>query len=334
MPDPAAPPSFTLGLLLYEGCMPAGLYAVADLVAAANLRAGRELLRLRWLSLAGPEGGAVPVAQGPALMPEAALDATGSADLDALLVPGMWLLSEQLLQQQLERQRGLLRALSGLRCALWSYCTGVALLAAAGRLNGHAATATWWMEAPLRRRYPRVDWRFAETLVEQPALCTAAGASGHLPLMLAQLRRWLGPEALREVQEALMLPQPRLRDPWFDPVDLMQLGEGWLRELVLFAQTCPAQSLDLEAAAQALRRSRRSLCRHVLAATGLPAARWLRLVKLRQAAERLAHSAAPLKTIADELGFSSEAALHRMFRQTTGLTPGAYRQTQARQPLS
>ncbi|MDT9001456.1 helix-turn-helix domain-containing protein [Paucibacter sp. APW11] len=319
-----------LGLLLFEGCMPAGLYAVADLVSAANLRAGHELIRLRWLSLTGPEGAALKPAHGPALQAEAALDARGCADLDALLLPGLWVASEAELQQLLQAQAPLIARLATLSCELWSYCAGVPLLAASGRLNGREATATWWMEALLRRRFPKVRWRFDQPLVQDRGLLTAAGASGYLPLLLAQLQALLPPAALQEVQEVLMLPQPRLRDPVFASVELMKAEPAWLRQLLLFAQGTPAQSLDLQQAAAALALSRRTLCRRVQDETGMPAARWLRLVKLRQVAERLTQGEEPLKTMADGFGFSSEAALHRMFRQATGMTPGEYRQAYAR----
>lgn len=318
MPNPRPT---TLGLLLFEGCMPAGLFAVADLVAAANLRAGRELLRLRWLSL---DGRPVACAHGPALPAEAAL---AEQPCDALLLPGLWAISEPGLRAALQAQAPLVQALRGLpaRCELWSYCAGVPLLAASGRLNGQAATATWWMAAPLQALFPKVQWRFDAPLVYAARCVTAAGASGYLPLMLAQLARRMEPAALCEVQEVLMLPQPRVRHAAFASVDLMALTQPWLRELLLKVQQMPATALTLDAAAALLARSRRTLCRQLQAATGLPAARWLRLVKLRQAGEQLLRGGQPVKTIAEQLGFSSEGALHRMFKQATGMTPQAYR---------
>ncbi|MEJ6001999.1 GlxA family transcriptional regulator [Paucibacter soli] len=315
----------TLGLLLFEGCMPAGLFAVADLVAAANLRAGRELLRLRWLSL---DGLPVASAHGLALPAEAAL---AELACDALLLPGLWVISEPGLRAALQAQAPLVQALRGLpaRCQLWSYCAGVPLLAASGRLNGQPATATWWMAAPLQSLFPKVQWRFDAPLVSAARCVTAAGASGYLPLMLAQLASRMEPAALREVQEVLMLPQPRVRHAAFASVELLALQQPWLRELLLKAQQIPATALTLDVAAAALARSPRSLCRHVRAATGLPAARWLRLVKLRQAGEQLMRGGQPVKTIAEQLGFSSEGALHRMFKQATGMTPQAYRRAYA-----
>lgn len=66
------------------------------------------------------------------------------------------------------------------------------------------------------------------------------------------------------------------------------------------------------------------------AASSVSAGAWLRLVKLKQVGDRLASSRLPAKAIAQELGFSDEAAMHRAFKQVTGLTLLGYRQAYSR----
>ena len=89
---------------------------------------------------------------------------------------------------------------------------------------------------------------------------------------------------------------------------------------------CAGTALDmLPALAQALGLSPRTLARRMQAHTGLTAALWMRRIKLRQASEALCDTPLPLKRIAEDLGFASEAGLHRAFRQATGQTPLAYR---------
>ena len=85
------------------------------------------------------------------------------------------------------------------------------------------------------------------------------------------------------------------------------------------------RGLSQIALAQALGLSSRTLARRVQAHTGLTAALWMRRIKLRQASEALCDTPLPLKRIAEDLGFASEAGLHRAFRQATGQTPLAYR---------
>jgi transcriptional regulator GlxA family with amidase domain len=317
---PARP--LRLGLLLYPGCMPAGLYATADMVRACNLRAGREQVAPVWV---GMDLKPVAMEHGPALQPQCSI---ADAACDAWLLPGLWLTSIDELDQALQGQRRLIEALRALprQAQLWSYCAGVALAAAAGRLDGRDATATWWLQPALAARFSRVHWQGVQSLVVDGRTITASGPSGYLPLMLDRLATCFPGDVLRDVQEVLMLPQPRTRHAAFHPVEVMTLRDPALRRLLLFAQRTPAQALNLMGAAEHLSVSVRTLCRQVKLATGIAAGDWLRRVKLSQAGEALRRTRAPIKSISEELGFASEGSLHRSFKSTTGLTPSAYRQ--------
>ena len=128
-----------------------------------------------------------------------------------------------------------------------------------------------------------------------------------------------------QLQELLMLPRPRTAHPAFVGRDLMTLTDADRRRAMLWVQRSPATDLRLPALAQALGLSPRTLARRVQAHTGLTAALWMRRIKLRQASEALCDTPLPLKRIAEDLGFASEAGLHRAFRQATGQTPLAFR---------
>lgn len=319
---PPAPP-LRLALLLYTGCMPAGLFATADMARAANLRAQRPVITTCW---AGADLQPVPTWQGPTLTPGVAL---AQAEVDAVLVPGLWLSSPDGLQSPQQQQHiapaiAALRALPR-RTQVWSYCAGVALAAASGRMRGRGATATWWLRAPLQQQFGAVHWRFDEPLVEDGPITTAAGANGYLPLMLHALATRLDAEALADLQSLLMLPRPRNTHPAFAGHELMAVADAELRRAMLWVQRCPASALRLPALAEALGLSPRTLARRVQAHTGLSAAHWMRRIKLRQVSEALCDTPLPLKRIAEDLGFASEAGLHRAFQQATGQTPLAYR---------
>ena len=314
-------PPLRLALLLYPGCMPAGLFAAADMARAANLRVQTPVITTYWV---GADVQAMPTWQGPALSPTQAL---AQAEVDAVLVPGLWLSSPDGLQEQLQQLAPTVQALRDLprRVQVWSYCAGVALTAASGRLRAQPATATWWLRAALQQQFAAVDWRFDEPLVAGPAATTAAGANGYLPLMLHALAARMAPEALADLQDLLMLPRPRTAHPAFVGQDLMTLADPDLRRAMLWIQRSPASALRLTALALALGQSPRTLARRVQAHTGQSAAHWMRRIKLRQASEALCDTTLPLKRIAQDLGFASEAGLHRAFRQATGQTPLAYR---------
>lgn len=311
-----------LGLLIFPGCIPSGLFAVADMVRACNLRAGREHITVVWV---GVDTKPVPTWQGPTLQPQAKLP---TANCDVLLVPGLWLTSAEGLESMLEQHQLLIGQLRALPrpMKLWSYCAGVALLAAAGRLDGKNATMTWWLSDHIIERFPKVHWQRGENLIIDGLMVTASGANGYLSLMLDRLAGLYGENVLREVREVLMLPQPRARHDTFRTVDIMTLQNASLRKLLMFAHRTPARELDLHCAANHLNISIRTLCRQVQLATGMSAGDWLRRIKLRQASEALCGMNASIKQISDDLGYSSEASLHRAFKKTTGLTLIAYRQ--------
>jgi transcriptional regulator GlxA family with amidase domain len=311
-----------LGLLLYPGCLPAGLFALSDMVRACNLRAGQELISVVWVGVDTEPVGAV---QGPALQAQTVL---AKANCDVVLVPGLWLTSARELEAVLQQQHALIDQLHALprSTKLWSYCVGVALVAAAGRLDGKHAAMTWWLCDGMRERFPKTRWQRSESLVVDGHMVTASGANGYLPLILNQFPGTYGDAVIREVGEVLMLPQPRVRHDAFRDVEMMTLQDASLRKLMLFAQRTSARELNLSSAASYLNISVRTLCRQVQLVTGLAAGDWLRRIKLRQASDALCGMNASIKQISDELGYSSEASLHRAFKKTTGMTLAAYRQ--------
>ncbi len=302
--------------------MPAGLLSTADLVHALNRRAGRTLFEVRWLGLTRHP---ITTPAGLSLRPEQLL---GESACDVWLLPGFWTESAADVSTVLAREAALISALrhAPARQCLWSYCAGVALVAAAGRLDGRSATGTWWLQQLFESRFRRVRWRFSEALVEDRGVVTAAGPQGHLLLATGQLAAGLPAEVMRDVEQWLMLPRPALSHPAFRPVELMELRSPELRRLLVQVQALSADALDLSRAARLCAWSTRTLSRRVQEQTGLSAGAWLRLVKLRQVADALTTSSEPLKVIAEQLGYPDESSLHRTFRGVTGMTPSLYRQ--------
>jgi transcriptional regulator GlxA family with amidase domain len=309
----------TVGLVVFPGCMPAGLFATADLLRAANERSGKEVFRVNWVSTTRAP---VPVWGGQSLHPTALL----RHEHDAYLLPGIWATPRDLLA--VLEQRALVEALRALpsTARLWSYCAGVVLLAAARRLDKRAATATWWMQPLLEPRFPRVRWSFSETLVVDGHVATASGPHGYLPLVEELLQGKLEKSVHEDVLELLMVPQARSRHPLLRRFDAMNVEEA-LRPLLAHAQRTGAAQLDLQGAAARLGTSIRTLSRRVRQHSGLSAGEWLRRVKLRQAADALTRTSKSVKQISFELGFSSEASFHRTFREVMEQTPVAFRQS-------
>ena len=310
-----------IGLLLFPGCMPAGLFAFADLLHAANRRRGRALFEARYIAL---QAGPVLCAHGVTLHAEAALE---NAGLDAVLVPGFWAESAEQVNAVLTEQTALLSALSKQARALqlWAYCTGVCLLAASGRLDGQGATVTWWLAQAMQQQYRKVHWQSEQNCVFNGRTATASGVNGYLPIAEQLIERSVSSDVLRDITRLMVLPRPAIPHAAFQGSTLIEQPSGWLRQLHGLIEQTPAEGITVQALASALAVSERTLARKVSRETGQAVAAYARRIKLNQVSERLTLTSLPLASIGAELGFSSSSNLQRMFKALTGLTPMAYR---------
>ena len=315
-------PSLDIALLLYPGCMPAGLFAAADLVLATALRSGARGWRAQWVGL---RPGPVASAHGVRLHAEAALD---ERRWSAVLLPGFWAGSVAQLSEGMAQHQPLVRALGrlGPRVPLWTWCTGVALAAAAGRLDGERATATWWMAPTLAAQHPRVQWQWQEALVVDRLASTASGVHGYLGILAHQLRQRASAEAWRDVERLLVVPRPQPAPTVFERMLALAATDPLLARLRHLVLRLPAAEVTIARVADELACSPRTLARRVTAAAGMPAGTFARLVKLHQAGEHLLVGQRSVAQVSTALGFAEEAGLRRSFKTAVGMTPAEYRE--------
>ncbi|MFN3261505.1 MAG: DJ-1/PfpI family protein [Pikeienuella sp.] len=137
----------------------------------------------------------VPSAQGPRTTVD---DLIGVERYDILLVPG---------------GRGTRRDVKNARLLAWlreaaegaeivaSVCTGSALLARAGLLDGRGATTNKLAFDWVAKQGPKVDWRGRARWVEDGKFWTASGVSAGTDMALALIGRLLGPEKARQAAD-------------------------------------------------------------------------------------------------------------------------------------
>lgn len=231
MPNP-----LRVGLLLFPGCMPAGLLAFADLLHAANRRSGLTLFETRYVAL---QRGTIECAHG--LMLEAT-DAISDSVPEAILVPGFWAESTQHVDKTLAAHADLLAALSmlGKGCQLWSYCVGVCLVAASGRLNNQPATVTWWLADTMLKRYQNVRWQSEKNCIFNERNATAAGVNGYLPIAQSLIEQRVSPADFRDLIKLMVLPRPALSHDAFQAISLIEQPSKLLRQVHALVERLPA----------------------------------------------------------------------------------------------
>jgi transcriptional regulator GlxA family with amidase domain len=318
---PAATP-FRIGLFLYPECMPAGLFAFADLMHAANLRAGNALFEPVFVAA---HDGPVECAHGQLLTPACLLAGAG---LDAVLIPGFWANAPAQIADALKANAAAIEQLAAQpkNVMFWSYCTGICIAAATGRLNGQKAAVTWWLADFVRERFPKAVWQTEQTSVFNVRTATASGVHGYLPIAQEFIESRLSKEYYVDLAKLMVLPRPERTHHAFRTMNLIEQPNRMLRELHRAVEQTPATEATVARLAQELAMTERTLARKVAASTGMAVASYVRRIKLNQVSERLIHTSASASAISDELGFSSDAGMRRMFKELTSLTPGQYRQ--------
>jgi transcriptional regulator GlxA family with amidase domain len=213
--------------------------------------------------------------------------------------------------------------------SIYSACSGSVLLAAAGLLDGREATSHWGYQDLFRRSFPKVKFNPAPNLViADPTgrIVTAGGTTSWHDLAIHIISRHCSPgEALRIAKVYLLkwhgegqLPYASLirRQPHADSV--VRKAEGWLS----------AHYREPHAVAAVVKECgipERSLKRRFKVATGSTLITYAQNLRIEEAKRLLETGNSTADEIAALVGYENPAFFRRVFKRTTGLTPGAYR---------
>jgi transcriptional regulator GlxA family with amidase domain len=162
------------------------------------------------LTIVAERSGPVRSAQGPEVLAE-----HGFADcppLDMLLVPGGFGTREQLDNPAM---LAFLRERAARAERTMSVCTGSALLAAAGLLDGRRATSNKMFFAWAAEQGPKVEWVREARWVEDGPYVTSSGVSAGMDMALAVIAGLFGEKTSTDV--ALATEYEWHRDAGWDP---------------------------------------------------------------------------------------------------------------------
>jgi len=204
-------------------------------------------------------------------------------------------------------------------------CYGTFVLGESGRLDGHGATTTWWLEEAFRRRYPRIALDADQALVDAGHAITAGAMTAHADLSLHVLRRLYGAPLARQVGSIMLVDGARgsqrpfmsLRQDFADP--LVEAAARWMARQ-------SSRSFSAQELAAALHVSYRTLHRRFAAAAGMPPLAYLQALRVEHAKELLESTRLSLEQILEQIGYGDASAFRRLFMRSTGLSPAQFRQ--------
>ncbi|GLY28978.1 AraC family transcriptional regulator [Kineosporia sp. NBRC 101731] len=209
-----------------------------------------------------------------------------------------------------------------------SLCTSAFVLAAAGLLEGLAATTHWALADEFRRLFPHVRLDPDVLFVDNGRIITSAGAAAGVDLCLHLVRKDHGSGVANAAARRCVVA------PWREggqaqfierPVPQHQdSSTARTRQWALTRLEEPLTLLDLAAHATM---SVRTFSRRFREETGVSPNQWLIQRRVDLARHLLEVSDLPVDRIATEVGFGSGTLLRKHLQTTLGVTPTHYRRT-------
>lgn len=207
-----------------------------------------------------------------------------------------------------------------------SVCAGAFWLGAAGLLQGRPATTHWALEQEFQTRFPQVDLKAEEILIDDHDVITAGGLMAWLDLGLHLSGRWYGPSIVSKLSRHLLVdPAGRAQRHYSSFRPNRAHGNSGILSAQRHMEQHLARPLVSADLAKIARMSLRSFTRHFDRATGYTPAAYLQSLRIEKARNRLEQSNATVAEISWAVGYTDLPAFSRAFKSVTGLTPGAYR---------
>lgn len=307
-------------LVAYDNAQLLDISCTADVFDGANRLSGEPGYEV---TLATVDGGPVRCSGGLTLAAHARLDQVRGS-VDTVVVAGG--LGHEAAACDTRLTAHLRRIATDAR-RVASVCTGATVLAAAGLLRGRRATTHWRWAARLADRAPDVTVDPAPLFVRDGNVYTSAGVTSALDLALAFVEADHGASVARDVARYLVV---YLQRPGNQAQVSMFLtapppGNGPLRDLVAHIRAHPDGDLGTASLAARAGVSARHLTRLFTTHLGATPSRYVRVVRVEQAARLLSTSDLPLTAVARRCGFGSAHTLRQAFLAHYATAPSAYR---------
>jgi transcriptional regulator GlxA family with amidase domain len=219
-----------------------------------------------------------------------------------------------------------LRRMRAAGAQIAAVCSGVALPAAAGLLDGLRATTHWGLVEEYRARFPKADWRPGELITAADGIYCGAGVYAALDLALYLVEKLCGRPLALQCSKSLLIEMPRACQPGFAVLPVgrahadgaIQRAEEWIH------RHC-REEFRYEALARELGMSPRNFIRRFKAATGLAPVDYLQRLRVRAAQRMLEDDYRGVSEVGAAVGYGDAAFFRALFKRHTGLSPAAYR---------
>lgn len=316
-------------VLLLRGGLASTAVAPMEVFAAAgvlwNQLADQETRPLFKVQTASISGGAVEPDGPLSLVPVRSIASIRKADL--ILVPATGLALDQLLARHGELVPWLQRW-HRRGAAIAGVCSGVALLAEAGLLDGKPATTHWGLAEIYAKKYPRVDWRPEQFITDAGNVYCGGGVYASLDLSLYLVERYGGHELAIQCAKSLMIDTPRTSQAGYSSPPRRDLHtDAKIHQAQDWMHAHFAEDFQFDELAASIGMSPRNFARRFKRATGETPLAYLHALRIARSKSLLEQDYCTIQEIARSVGYEDLIFFRRLFKRHAGVSPQAYRKS-------
>lgn len=213
---------------------------------------------------------------------------------------------------------------------LASCCTGSFLLAAAGLLNGKAATTHVDACDAFAQIFPEVDLVPHAIVTSGQNIYTGGGATSTFHLLVHLIQEHCGREYALRLAKNFAIDMDRNTQLYFEKfIPVLAKEDKLVRQV---QETISQRYPDLKNVEEALEEipsSRRNIVRRFKSATGMTPIRYLQRIKIEAAKHLLETTDRDVLDIMLSSGYQDMKSFRELFKNLTGLTPKSYREKYA-----
>ena len=211
-------------------------------------------------------------------------------------------------------------------CILASICAGAFLLAETGLLDGRAATTHWTYAEAFSQRFPQVALDIDRLIIDDGDIITAGGLMSWTDLGLRLVDRFLGPTAMLEAAQLLLIDPPGREQRFYNSfAPRLNHGDAAILKVQHWMQATGGKEAGLSMLSERAGMEERTFLRRFHKATGLTSTDYAQMLRVSKARELLQFGPLSVDAIAWEVGYRDLAGFRKVFLRIVGLTPGEYR---------
>jgi transcriptional regulator GlxA family with amidase domain len=273
---------------------------------------------------ASVDGKPVDYLGGVTIKPNKALSQIRKTDL--VFIPSVGLDLESVLTKN-AKMLDFLKRQANRGTTIAGVCTGVAMMAEAGILEGKPATTHWAMRDEYSKRYPNVDWKTELFITECENIICGGGVYASLDVCLYLVERFAGYEVAKQCGRALLIDSPRTWQSSFSaPLLNQQHQDDKIKQAQEYLQEYFNAQFTMDELARRVGMSTRNFTRRFKQATGETPLNYLHKLRINCARQLLEVDYKSVQEVCYQVGYEDLAFFRSVFKRYAGLPPKEYKQ--------